>query len=51
MYKLNDLTSDHPFEGNEDEGYENESDCQCDLCIAHRVLLALIIEMRETDNA
>jgi hypothetical protein len=51
MYRLNDITADHPFEGNVDEGHENELDCECDLCIAHRVLLALWSDMKGENNA
>jgi hypothetical protein len=49
--KLNDITADHPFYGDTDVGYENSKDCQCDLCIAHTVLLELWSDMEGTNNA
>jgi len=44
MYRLNDETSDHPAQ---DDEYPDSYDCLCDFCVAHRVLLALLTDMRE----
>ena len=35
---LMDLIGNHSFEGDEDEGYEDSTDCPCKFCIAFGVV-------------
>jgi hypothetical protein len=49
--RLNDMTSDHSFEGDTDVGYENSTDCVCELCIAHNVLIEVWSDMEAEASA